>query len=78
MPLTVRLTVQDTTASRNPVAGAAVEIRHCDAWGYYPGHTTASPGGKPPGGGQPPSGRPPTGQPPQGGQPPEGAQPPAG
>lgn len=48
VPLTVRLTVQDTTASCNPVAGAAVEIWHCDAWGYYSGYTTASPGGNAP------------------------------
>lgn len=25
-----------------PVAGAAVEIRHCDDWGYYSGYTTAN------------------------------------
>lgn len=45
VPLKVRLTVQDTTASCAPVAGAAVEIWHCDAWGYYSGFTTANPGG---------------------------------
>ncbi|WP_405496440.1 hypothetical protein [Streptomyces sp. NBC_00096] len=48
VPLTVRLTVQDTTESCAPVAGAAVEIWHCDAWGYYSGWTTANPGGKAP------------------------------
>lgn len=48
VPLTVRLTVQDTTESCGPVAGAAVEIWHCDAWGYYSGYTTASPGGQAP------------------------------
>ncbi|MFD9499324.1 intradiol ring-cleavage dioxygenase [Streptomyces sp. NPDC060035] len=46
--LTVRLTVQDTTESCDPVSGAAVEIWHCDAWGYYSGYTTASPGGEAP------------------------------
>ncbi|WP_308268679.1 intradiol ring-cleavage dioxygenase [Yinghuangia soli] len=48
VPLKLRLTVQDTTASCNPVAGAAVEIWHCDAWGYYSGFTTANPGGSAP------------------------------
>ncbi|NUU24009.1 MAG: intradiol ring-cleavage dioxygenase [Streptomycetaceae bacterium] len=48
VPLKLRLTVQDTTASCNPVAGAAVEIWHCDAWGYYSGYTTTSPGGNVP------------------------------
>ncbi|MFE4688834.1 intradiol ring-cleavage dioxygenase [Streptomyces sp. NPDC056749] len=48
VPLTVRLTVQDTTESCGPVAGAAVEIWHCDAWGYYSGYTTAGPGGQAP------------------------------
>ncbi|MFC9247348.1 intradiol ring-cleavage dioxygenase [Streptomyces sp. NPDC057136] len=48
VPLTVRLTVQDTTASCAPVKGAAVEIWHCDAWGYYSGFTTANPGGSAP------------------------------
>src|SRR4051812_11065853 len=45
VPLTLRITVQDTTDSCDPVAGAAVEIWHCDAWGYYSGYTTANPGG---------------------------------
>ncbi|MFE4215358.1 intradiol ring-cleavage dioxygenase [Streptomyces sp. NPDC056844] len=48
VPLTVRLTVQDTTESCAAVAGAAVEIWHCDAWGYYSGYTTANPGGEAP------------------------------
>ncbi|MFC3573408.1 intradiol ring-cleavage dioxygenase [Streptomyces yaanensis] len=48
VPLTLRITVQDTTESCNPVAGAAVEIWHCDAWGYYSGYTTANPGGSAP------------------------------
>ncbi|MFE3825277.1 intradiol ring-cleavage dioxygenase [Streptomyces sp. NPDC059092] len=45
VPLSLRITVQDTTGSCAPVAGAAVEIWHCDAWGYYSGYTTANPGG---------------------------------
>ncbi|MER5184411.1 intradiol ring-cleavage dioxygenase [Streptomyces sp. NPDC002896] len=48
VPLTLRITVQDTTESCGPVAGAAVEIWHCDAWGYYSGYTTANPGGSAP------------------------------
>ncbi|PBC97782.1 Dioxygenase [Streptomyces sp. OV198] len=48
VPLTLRITVQDTTDSCGPVAGAAVEIWHCDAWGYYSGYTTANPGGSAP------------------------------
>ncbi|UPZ30058.1 intradiol ring-cleavage dioxygenase [Streptomyces sp. LRE541] len=48
IPLTLRITVQDTTESCAPVAGAAVEIWHCDAWGYYSGYTTANPGGSAP------------------------------
>ncbi|MFH8465006.1 intradiol ring-cleavage dioxygenase [Streptomyces sp. NPDC017991] len=48
VPLTLRITVRDTTESCAPVAGAAVEIWHCDAWGYYSGYTTANPGGSAP------------------------------
>ncbi|MFD2689018.1 intradiol ring-cleavage dioxygenase [Streptomyces phyllanthi] len=48
VPLTLRIVVQDTTDSCAPVAGAAVEIWHCDAWGYYSGYTTANPGGSAP------------------------------
>jgi len=45
VPLTVKLTVRDQTEDCGPVVGAAVEIWHCDAWGYYSGYTTTSPGG---------------------------------
>ncbi|GGZ24089.1 hypothetical protein GCM10010365_50380 [Streptomyces poonensis] len=48
VPLTLRIVVQDTTESCAPAAGAAVEIWHCDAWGYYSGYTTANPGGSAP------------------------------
>jgi protocatechuate 3,4-dioxygenase beta subunit len=48
VPLTLRLTVVDATDGCTPVPGAAVEIWHCDAWGYYSGYTTASPGGSAP------------------------------
>ncbi|MFE4957777.1 intradiol ring-cleavage dioxygenase [Streptomyces sp. NPDC056653] len=48
VPLHLDITVQDTTDSCNPVKGAAVEIWHCDAWGYYSGYTTANPGGSAP------------------------------
>lgn len=48
VPLHIRLTVQNTGGSCAPVPGAAVEIWHCDAWGYYSGFTTASPGGNAP------------------------------
>jgi protocatechuate 3,4-dioxygenase beta subunit len=47
-PLTLRLTVVDATDGCTPVPGAAVEIWHCDAWGYYSGYTTANPGGSAP------------------------------
>src|SRR5882724_1663467 len=40
VPLTLRLTVVDATDGCTPVSGAAVEIWHCDAWGYYSGYTT--------------------------------------
>jgi protocatechuate 3,4-dioxygenase beta subunit len=48
VPLTLRLNVVDATDGCTPVPGAAVEIWHCDAWGYYSGYTTASPGGSVP------------------------------
>ncbi|MGW0610302.1 intradiol ring-cleavage dioxygenase [Streptomyces sp. NPDC002788] len=48
VPLTLRLTVVDATDGCIPVPGAAVEIWHCDAWGYYSGYTTANPGGSAP------------------------------
>ncbi|MGI5376650.1 intradiol ring-cleavage dioxygenase [Streptomyces sp. CA-251387] len=48
VPLTLRLTVVDATDGCTPVPGAAVEIWHCDAWGYYSGYTTATPGGSAP------------------------------
>ncbi|MEV6108996.1 intradiol ring-cleavage dioxygenase [Streptomyces sp. NPDC051940] len=48
VPLDLEITVQDTTDSCAPVKGAAVEIWHCDAWGYYSGYTTANPGGSAP------------------------------
>ncbi|WP_239333967.1 intradiol ring-cleavage dioxygenase [Frankia sp. CiP3] len=46
--LTLRLTVVDYKNSCAPLANAAVEIWHCDAWGYYSGFTTAGPGGSAP------------------------------
>ncbi|WP_455567824.1 intradiol ring-cleavage dioxygenase [Streptomyces asoensis] len=48
VPLTLPLTVVDATDGCTPVSGAAVEIWHCDAWGYYSGYTTANPGGSAP------------------------------
>ncbi|WCD98018.1 intradiol ring-cleavage dioxygenase [Streptomyces sp. HUAS 31] len=48
VPLMLRLTVVDATDGCTPVKGAAVEIWHCDAWGYYSGYTTANPGGSAP------------------------------
>jgi protocatechuate 3,4-dioxygenase beta subunit len=48
VPLTLRLTVVDATDGCTPVKGSAVEIWHCDAWGYYSGYTTANPGGSAP------------------------------
>ncbi|WP_053846329.1 intradiol ring-cleavage dioxygenase [Streptomyces sp. NRRL B-24085] len=48
VPLSLRLTVVDATDGCTPVKGAAVEIWHCDAWGYYSAYTTANPGGSAP------------------------------
>ncbi|MDQ1069380.1 intradiol ring-cleavage dioxygenase [Streptomyces canus] len=48
VPLALRLTVVDAIDGCTPVKGAAVEIWHCDAWGYYSGYTTANPGGSAP------------------------------
>jgi protocatechuate 3,4-dioxygenase beta subunit len=44
-PLNLTMTVVDTTGSCAPLSGRPVEIWHCDAWGYYSGFTSASPGG---------------------------------
>ncbi len=46
--LTLQLTVVDYKNSCAPLSNAAVEIWHCDAWGYYSGFTTTSPGGSGP------------------------------
>ncbi|MFD1661043.1 intradiol ring-cleavage dioxygenase [Streptomyces caeni] len=48
VPLTVRLTVRDQPHACALLADAAVEIWHCDAWGYYSGYTSLPPGGKAP------------------------------
>lgn len=48
VPLTVRLTVRDEPHACAPLKGAAVEIWHCDAWGYYSGYPAAHPGGSVP------------------------------
>jgi protocatechuate 3,4-dioxygenase beta subunit len=48
VPLRIRLTVQNAGGSCAPVTGGAVEIWHCDAWGYYSGFTSANPGGHAP------------------------------
>jgi protocatechuate 3,4-dioxygenase beta subunit len=44
VPLKLRITVVDTTACK-VVAGAAVEVWHCDAKGYYSGFTANNPDG---------------------------------
>lgn len=46
-PLRLRVTVVDAGTCA-PIAGAAVEIWHCDATGYYSGFTDRHPGGSPP------------------------------
>jgi protocatechuate 3,4-dioxygenase beta subunit len=43
-PLALRITVVDATTCE-PLSDAAVEIWHCDQWGYYSGYTDNSPGG---------------------------------
>lgn len=48
VPLTVRLTVRDQPHACALLAEAAVEIWHCDAWGYYSGYTSLHPGGRAP------------------------------
>ncbi|MFI6575960.1 intradiol ring-cleavage dioxygenase [Nocardiopsis sp. NPDC050513] len=49
-PLELAVTVVDYADGCAPLAGenVAVEIWHCDAWGYYSGYTEASPGGQVP------------------------------
>jgi protocatechuate 3,4-dioxygenase beta subunit len=47
-PLNLTISVVNTKDSCAPVTGVAVEIWHCDAWGYYSGYTTAPPGGTAP------------------------------
>ena len=47
-PLNLTMTVVDYTGSCTPIARRPVEIWHCDAWGYYSGYTSASPGGTAP------------------------------
>ncbi|MFE9094059.1 intradiol ring-cleavage dioxygenase [Streptomyces sp. NPDC007264] len=48
VPLTVRLTVRDQPHACALLPDAAVEIWHCDAWGYYSGYTSLPPGGRAP------------------------------
>jgi protocatechuate 3,4-dioxygenase beta subunit len=47
-PLNLTMTVVDHTNGCAPLADRPVEIWHCDAWGYYSGFTTTSPGGSVP------------------------------
>lgn len=70
VPLQLRLTVQNASTCQ-PIAGATVDVWHCDASGVYSGYAAAQgPGGGPGGpGGPPPSGNPPQGGPPPGGGP---------
>jgi protocatechuate 3,4-dioxygenase beta subunit len=44
-PLNLTMTVVDYTNGCAPLPGLPVEIWHCDAWGYYSGYTSTSPGG---------------------------------
>ncbi|WP_322761785.1 intradiol ring-cleavage dioxygenase [Frankia sp. Cr2] len=46
--LTLRVTVVDYKNSCAPLSNVAVGIWHCDAWGYYSGFTSSSPGGSAP------------------------------
>ncbi|HEY1176965.1 MAG TPA: intradiol ring-cleavage dioxygenase, partial [Phytomonospora sp.] len=45
VPLILRVTVLDATGCAMVADAAAVEIWHCDAWGYSSGFTGNSPGG---------------------------------
>lgn len=45
IPLRLRTTVVDAGSCAS-IDGAAVEIWHCDAWGYYSSFTDKSPGGR--------------------------------
>ncbi|SBT90116.1 Dioxygenase [Streptomyces sp. DI166] len=73
IPLVLNLKVIDSETCE-PIAGAAVDIWHCDALGIYSGYESLSTGGGGGGGtpptdaptGEPPSGEP-TGEPPSGG-----------
>ncbi|MFE3459480.1 intradiol ring-cleavage dioxygenase [Nocardiopsis aegyptia] len=49
-PLAMAITVVDYANGCTPMTedAVAVEIWHCDAWGYYSGYTDASPGGEVP------------------------------
>ncbi|WP_304455224.1 hypothetical protein [Nocardiopsis sp. YSL2] len=49
-PLAMAITVVDYSNGCTPMTedAVAVEIWHCDAWGYYSGHTDARPGGQVP------------------------------
>jgi protocatechuate 3,4-dioxygenase beta subunit len=56
VPLTLRLTVRDEPHACALLKDAAVEVWHCDAWGYYSGYPTAQPGGTVPAAGSDNSG----------------------
>jgi hypothetical protein len=45
LALTMNLSVVDHTNGCTPVGSVPVKIWHCDAWGYYSGSTSTSPGG---------------------------------
>ncbi|MEU6098669.1 intradiol ring-cleavage dioxygenase [Streptomyces sp. NPDC047079] len=53
VPLRLRLTVRDHPHTCAVLAGADVEIWHCDAWGHYSGYPDARPGGPAPAAGGP-------------------------
>jgi protocatechuate 3,4-dioxygenase beta subunit len=48
LQLILDVQVVDTTSDCKPLDDVAVEIWHCDAWGYYSGYTDKSPGGEVP------------------------------
>jgi protocatechuate 3,4-dioxygenase beta subunit len=45
LPLRLRIAVMDTSGGCAPLAGAAVDLWHCDAQGYYSGISGENPGG---------------------------------
>jgi protocatechuate 3,4-dioxygenase beta subunit len=48
VPLRLDIKIVDVADGCTPLKNVAVEVWHCDAWGYYSGYTTMPPGGEVP------------------------------